>query len=191
MIYESGFQTQLSGWKHEKNCCRYGYRTGALSSAQAQYYGELAYLSTTVKESETGFKATPSALRATLGYEVNPNVAVETMIAVGAGSKRIIDEDGIAGRLKVSNSIGVYVKPKLQISKDLEIFARLGFTRASLKATWDDGDSGKTSTTKFSYGVGTSYQVTPKVSINADYMHYTKNEGVTSRGFAIGVGYKF
>jgi outer membrane autotransporter protein len=164
---------------------------GALSTAQAQYYGELAYMSTTVKEAETGFKVKPNALRATLGYEVNPNVAVETMIAVGAGSKKITDEDGTVGRFRVSNSVGVYVKPKFQISEDVEIFARLGVTRASIKATWDDGDSGKSSTTKFSYGVGTSYHITPKVSVNADYMHYTKNEGVTSRGFAIGVGYKF
>jgi len=164
---------------------------GAMSVAQAQYYGELAYLSTTVKASETGFKAKPNAVRATLGYEVNPNIAVEGMFATGFGSKKVTDEDGIDGRLKVSNSFGVYVKPKFQPSEDWEIFARFGVTRATIKASWDDGDSGKSTATKFSYGIGASYRITPKVSIGADYMHYTKNEGVTSRGFAIGLGYKF
>jgi hypothetical protein len=56
---------------------------GAMSGAQAQYYGELAYLSTTVKASEAEFKAKLNAVRATLGYEVNPNIAVEGMFATG------------------------------------------------------------------------------------------------------------
>lgn len=164
---------------------------GALSSAQAQYFGELAFVGTTIKEDKAGPKFTPNALRATLGYELNPQIAIETMVAVGAGSKKITDDKGINGRFKISNSLGVFVKPKVQISQDLEVFARLGVHRASLKATWDDGDSNDFSATAFSYGVGTSYQVTSTMSINADYMHYGKKEGVTYRGFAIGVGYKF
>lgn len=165
---------------------------GAVSAAQAQYYGELAYVDAKVKEND--IKLSPSMVRAIVGYELSPNVAIEGMVGFGASSSKVTLEDDqgnlLAGKVEISQAAGVYIKPKFKVAEGLELFTRLGMTHGSLKGS-AGGLTEKSSTTKFSYGVGASYQISPQMSINADYMHYTKKEGTAITGFAVGVGYKF
>ena len=109
----------------------------AAISVQAQTYGEIGYTSTTFKETVDGFavKASPSAIRAILGYELNPNLAVEGMVAIGTGGASIkVNDVSIPGlELKIENAVGVYLKPKMKLNDAVEVFGRLGY--ASVKGT--------------------------------------------------------
>ena len=164
------------------------FAVGVVSTAHAQIYGELGYLGMTVKKS--GVQTTPNAIRATLGYEVNPNLAVETMVAIGTGSKRVRVGGGTV-QVKLSNSFGLYAKPKLQLSEQVEVYSRLGISQSSFNLSANDASEKESSGAKLSYGIGARFKVTPRVSINADYMHYFKTDESRGNGFAIGVGYTF
>ena len=67
--------------------------------------------------------------------------------------------------------LGLYVKPKFMLGPDLEGFVRLGFSQ--LKAsTSEDGQKFSTNESSFSYGLGFSYAINQKTSLNVDYMSY-------------------
>ena len=167
----------------------------AAISVQAQTYGEIGYTSTTFKETVDGFavKASPSAIRAILGYELNPNLAVEGMVAIGMGGASIkVNDVSIPGlELKIENAVGVYLKPKMKLNDAVEVFGRLGYAsvKGTLSATGLGSDSGTDNS--FSYGAGLSYAIDPKMSLNGDYMQYLSKDGAKVNGFTFGVGYKF
>ena len=75
--------------------------------AQAQTYGEIGYTSMTFKETKDGnaIKVSPSAIRGILGYELNPNLALEGMAAFGIGDATFkIGGESLSGfKLKVDN----------------------------------------------------------------------------------------
>lgn len=167
----------------------------AAIGVQAQTYGEIGYTSTTFKETVDGFtvKASPSAIRAILGYELNPNLAVEGMVAIGMGGASIkVNDVSIPGlELKIENAVGVYLKPKMKLNDAVEVFGRLGYAsvKGTLSATGLGSDSGTDNS--FSYGAGLSYAIDPKTSLNGDYMQYLSKDGAKVNGFTFGVGYKF
>jgi opacity protein-like surface antigen len=167
----------------------------AAIGVQAQTYGEIGYTSTTFKETVDGFtvKASPSAIRAILGYELNPNLAVEGMAAIGMGGASIkVNDVSIPDlKLKVENAVGVYLKPKMKLNDAVEVFGRLGYAsvKGTLYATGLGSDSGTDNS--FSYGAGLSYAIDPKTSLNGDYMQYLSKDGAKVNGFTFGVGYKF
>ena len=164
---------------------------GALSSAQAQYYGELGYLTSTYKESAENYKSKPNAIRLIGGYNIMENLAVEGMIAFGTNNAKDKTDSGLTGDVtKIKNMVGLYIKPNVDVSSNVNLFARIGYARTSYTGT-DGDDPWKANISKLSYGIGASYAITPKISLNGDYMHYFKKEGVTSRGFTVGMGYKF
>lgn len=163
-------------------------------AAQAQIYGEVGYTAITAKNATDGEvgKASPSALRGFLGYELNPNLAVEGMAAFGM-SDATVKFNGVAGdeKLEIDNAVGLYLKPKLKLNDDVEIFGRVGF--ASVKYTLS-GPSFASETYRdsgFSYGAGLSYAINPSTSLNADYMQYFSKDGIKVNGFTVGVGFKF
>jgi opacity protein-like surface antigen len=170
--------------------------TLAAISAQAQTYGEIGYTSTTLKgtdeDSGNELKVSPSSIRGILGYELNPNLAVEGMAAIGVGDATI-KVNGVSqnATAKVNNTLGVYLKPKMKLNDAVEIFGRVGYSRLKITAPGDGGSDETTSESRFSYGAGLSYAIDPKMSLNVDYMQYQKKDGVTASGFTLGVGYKF
>lgn len=166
----------------------------ACAAAQAQTYVELAYTATTVEIDRRGFniETKPSALRGIVGYEFNPNLAVEGMVAFGVGTSSITaNGQSVAdANFKINSALGLYLKPKIKLNNEIEIFGRLGF--ASTKSTVSDtADTSTGSWSSFSYGAGVSYAITPKISLNADYMQYLNEDKETVNGFNFGVGYKF
>jgi opacity protein-like surface antigen len=76
------------------------------------------------------------------------------------------------------------------LGPDLKGFVRLGF--AQLKGSISGyGQKYSGNESSFSYGMGFSYALNPKTSLNVDYMSYLdKNDGEVN-GFTFGVGYKF
>jgi len=173
------------------------------SSAQSQLYGELGYTSLKYKESGEvlGFtaaaKSSPSALRGVIGYEVNPNLGLESIFALGlSGSDYKVTANGrpfaVPGgaELEVNNALGFYLKPKTKLGDNLELFGRLGFLRADITLT-ALGESIKDSGSGLSGGAGLSYLVNPTTSVTVDYMQYYSKDGVKINGYTVGFGFKF
>jgi outer membrane autotransporter protein len=166
----------------------------ACAAAQAQTYVELAYTATKLEQNISVFniESKPSAVRGIVGYEFNPNLAFEGMVAFGTGSSSItVNGQSVAdANFKIDNSIGLYFKPKVKLNDNIEVFGRVGY--ASTSATTFDGASSNSGTSSsFSYGAGLSYAITPTISLNADYMQYLSKDKLTVNGFSFGVGYKF
>lgn len=163
--------------------------------AQAQMYGEVGYTAITAKENIDGdrIKASPSALRGILGYELNPNLAVEGMVAFGM-SDAAIKVNGVSApgeKFKIDNAVGLYLKPKTKLNDQVELFGRVGFAR--VKHTYSEAGVGSETASKssFSYGAGFSYAINPTTSLTADYMQYLSKDGFKVNGFTFGVGFKF
>ena len=161
-----------------------------IGSAQAQQatasplYGELGYSFVQIKESTTGFNATPQALRGIIGYNFHPYFAGEAMVAIGTNS----DSDlGVDAKLK--NAFGLFIKPKYDFN-NFEVFGRLGWVRTKLKAS-GNGFTVSDSDNDFAYGLGVNYNFNPRTYAGIDYMRQYDKDGLKIDGWTINVGYRF
>jgi opacity protein-like surface antigen len=166
-------------------------------SSQAQVYGELGVTFANYEEDLGGgstAKTSPQALRGILGYELSKNVAVEAMLGFGLNdSSTKVDGETVSGlKMKFDSMYGFYVKPKIELAPNFELFGRIGY--ADVRATLSyspthyseaDSDNG------LSYGVGISYHFDKRLSFNADYMSYLNKSDYSASGFTLGLGYKF
>jgi hypothetical protein len=107
----------------------------AAAAAQAQVYVEGSVAALTAKSSSDGVntETKPSAFSGLVGYNVHPNVDVEGYLGLGAG-KSSITENGknIGIDAKVKSSFGVFVKPKVMVSPEVEVVA-WAFWKTNLK----------------------------------------------------------
>lgn len=159
----------------------------AQAQASGRLYGEIGLAQITYKA--LGLSLKPSALRAIVGTEVHPNLAVEGMVGFG-----MTDDSTTIGGVRVTGEIdhmwGLFVKPKASVAPGLDVFARLGYAKTKIavsvpgyRITGSDGD--------MAYGLGASYKLTENFSANVDYMSYYNKDGVKGAGFTVGLGFKF
>jgi outer membrane autotransporter protein len=146
--------------------------------AASPLYGELGYSWTQIHGN--GFKATPGAVRGIIGYDLNPNLAVEGMLE---GGTRDATDNGVTAKLQ--SSYGLFVKPKYDFG-NTEVFARAGWARTNL-----DLSTGNVSSNDFAYGVGAKYNVTPRMNVGLDYTRLADKNGVKVDGVTLGLGYHF
>jgi len=168
--------------------------TLAAFSASAQMYGEIGVTATKfqTKVESYQFESSPVAVRSIFGYEIHPNFAVEGLAAFGMNSSEVkVNGDTGAGvKFKVDNVFGVYAKPKVKFTPELEGFVRAGFAQS--KGTFSAGGQGfSASEISFSYGLGMNYALSKTTSLNVDYMSYLDKNSTKISGFTFGVGYKF
>lgn len=153
----------------------------------APLYGELGY--TWAKVTGGGASVKPGVLRGIIGYNVHPNLAVEGMVGVGVND----DSQNIAGTNvdgKVEHSLGLYLKPKVNVTPALELFARAGYASTRVKL---DSPVGSASSTKgdWSYGAGLTYSFGRATYAGLDYMRYYNKDGIKADGVTLSVGYRF
>lgn len=167
-----------------------------LGSAQAQtrspLYGEIGYSFLEFKDDSGTFKVNPNAVRGIIGYEFHPNLAAEGMLAFGARSDST-DVAGVKVDVKVRDMFGAYIKPKYDFGSG-EVFARLGWTRTSARATATSGGASASATgsdNDFSYGVGANYRFNPRMNVGLDWMRYSHKDGGKVQGFTVSFGYSF
>jgi opacity protein-like surface antigen len=130
------------------------------------------------------------------GYNAHENLAVEVL--AGTGLSDIKKNTCVGGgcipfKIQADSTFGIYAKPKIQLG-DVELFARLGYTHAKLKAKISfDGisESERESEGGFSFGVGVNYSLTKQWYVQADYMRYCDKKGIELSGPSISVGYRF
>ena len=148
--------------------------------AQAQsLYGEVGYTGLDYKA--PGLKVSPDMVRGVVGYEFTPNLAVEGMVGLGAGS-----DTSSGTTLKLNNTVGVFGKVQAPVTDALKVYGRLGVARTSLKANGvSDSDTG------LAYGAGVTYDLSKTTYLNADYTKYYDRDDQKLEGFTVGVGFRF
>ena len=159
-----------------------------LASAQSMsgqgYYGEVGYTSLNIKNESSAFGITPKLVRLNVGKEIDKNLSVEISYAFTASK-----DSAIVGGTQYTGDAsmyGMYLKPKMEIAKNVEAFARVG----AIHARYED-ESNSISKTKASYGLGIQAQFTKDVYGQVDYMNYYKQDGWTGKGFTVSVGTRF
>lgn len=157
----------------------------AAVSAQAQsMYGDVAY-----QMFDTDLATDPAAVRAIVGYKVNPNLAVEGMLGTGVRDGKDASF-GVPAKVKLDRLAGIYAKTSFKVSDAFELYGRLGYVNYKATASASAGrfsaavsDSGS----DVSYGIGASYYLSPAMSVNLDYMNFGDLEG----GVAVGLKFSF
>jgi outer membrane immunogenic protein len=156
----------------------------AQSMSNQGYYGEVGYTALHIKNDNNGFAITPKLARLTVGKELDKNLAVEGTYAFTASK-----DSGVVGGVTYTGKesfYGAYLKPKIEVAKDVEAFVRIG----ALHTKYED-EAGSLSKTKVSYGVGVQAQFTKDVYGQVDYMSYYKQDGMTAKGLTVSVGTRF
>jgi outer membrane autotransporter protein len=85
----------------------------------------------------------------------------------------------------------VYAKPNIDVAKDVNLFARVGYAMTSLTASPTSTRSRTLSSDSMSYGLGASYKINKSISINGDYMVYYQGSPSVVSGYTIGLGFNF
>lgn len=156
------------------------------SCANAQVYGEAAY--SWISYENSGYKADLGAIGATIGYEINKNLAIEGMLSEGI-SDDSVQVLGLNIKVKGKDTYGVFLKPKAVLG-DVELYAKLGWAKSNVEYSIP-GASVSDSGSDFAYGVGMQYSLSPKTYITGGYMKLYDKDSVTIDGWSFGFGYKF
>lgn len=161
--------------------------SAAFAEESSKYYVEANLGS--IKYSQPGFYANPAVGIFKLGVNIDKNFSVE-----GALGTTIVNADGNVGGIpftvKYDSIYGVFLKAKTEIASNLDLFARVGYTHATISVTSSLG-SVSAGGSDFSYGIGAQYNFTPTVYGQLDYMSYYNKNGATANGPSIGLGLKF
>ena len=151
-----------------------------------ELYGELGYLGMKITENATSVK--PKLVRAVIGKEIEPNLAVEAMVGLTFSKDHL--GSGASERQYASNTFGIYVKPMFEVVKDTQVFARLGAAHTTLKIS-NSSASASDSMNKLALGLGVQTQFNKDIYGQIDYMRYGKMNNIKSDGITLSVGTRF
>ena len=157
------------------------------SGAQAQsqiamangYYGELGY--SQVKVSGAGGTAKPDAVRFLVGSELNANMGLEAMYTTTASKDQRVGYDAAVSHF------GIFIKPKMTLTNNTEVFARVGAVRADITAAAGPSHKGN----DLAYGLGIQTKFTQSLYGQLDYMNAYDRSGVMAKGFTVSLGARF
>lgn len=162
--------------------------------AQAQVYVEASVTALTVKKSVNGihYEAKPSIFSGLMGYQINPNLAVEGYAGMGAGNA-VMTENRInyGEKFKVDASYGVFVKPRIAISNNMELFARLGYLENKSSHSNSNNMMVRETQSTLALGGGANYYFDSYTYLTVGYMGYNNKSSFKINGLNFGVGYKF
>lgn len=173
----------------------------ATGSAQAQtqanaptkMYAEFGYAALNLKETDgaNSAKASPGVVTGVVGYQFMPNLAVEAFVGLGAG-KAGVKVNGVPNGVdvKVTNALGVFVKPSVSVSESIDLFARAGWLRTTLKIS-EGPFSESDNDNSFAYGAGANFNLSKTSYIQASWMNYYKKDGLKVDGIALAYGMRF
>jgi len=167
----------------------------ALAQTSKPYF-EVGYTMLDVEASSGSvtLAASPTILRFITGTELTEGLAIEGMYGTSLSGDDItvngIDVSSLLStELKVKNVFGVYLKPSAKVNENLEIFGRIGYTKANYNISVAQvGISGSESSV--SYGFGASYLLAKDISLSTDYMSYVSDEGDTD-GITFALNYQY
>jgi outer membrane immunogenic protein len=160
------------------------------ASAQIQKtngYIEIGGIYTRYQETSGWF--TSAVGNAKLGVNITDNLSLETIVGTS-----VYDTSFYAGRTLVSARIdslfGGYLKGKVPISPNADIFARVGFAQGQVSASTSYG-SALGSGTGLSYGGGLQFKLDNASYLAVDYMSYYNRYGTSVTGLGLNYGFNF
>jgi hypothetical protein len=159
-----------------------GTATAQSMTKGSGYYGEIGYTALSINDDGLTFK--PKLARFTVGKAINENLSVEGMYAATVSKDRYQAADISA------SAYGIFLKPKMEVAKDTELFARVGLVKSEIKASVL-GISASDSGSDTSYGLGVQTKFTKDIFGQVDYMNYYSKNGITAKGFTVSVGTRF
>jgi hypothetical protein len=156
----------------------------AANAASAQVYGELGYNFVNL-DFDSFADASVGMLGITIGNELHENLAVEAAASFGVTDDSIDDID-----VKVEYSYGFFLKPKLNATDSLELFAKFGWFESKLKGRFEDQrESDRDS--DFAYGLGAQYDFNEAIYIIGSWVNFYDKNDVEAESWNLGVGYRF
>jgi hypothetical protein len=141
----------------------------------SRLYGEVGYIPLTVKFAN-GTYIEPELLNLKFGMTLNKNLSIEGMAATTIEKNRNADID----------LLGVFIKPKIALSENTEVFALTGLTH--LRA----GGTAYGSSTRGSLGAGIQTKFNQRQYLQLNYMRYATGKGrEVVQGFNLSLGTSF
>jgi opacity protein-like surface antigen len=129
--------------------------------------------------------ASPTALFARIGYQINEYIAAEARLGGG------LDSDKFHGiKTEIEDFYGAYAKVGVPTTVGLYPYALVGLTHGELKASYG-GYSDKQDDSDVSFGIGVDYWFDSNFSIGVEYMKYLETSDYKITGLSIGGNYKF
>lgn len=158
----------------------------SITGAQAQssnkgngYFGEIGY--SQVKVSGDGGSAKPDAVRLLIGNEINKNLDIEAMYT------STVSKENRVGYQASVNTFGILLKPKLALTENTDVFARVGAVRADITAS----TNGSHTATDLAYGIGIQTNFSKSVYGQIDYLNQYDRGGISAKGYTVSLGTRF
>jgi opacity protein-like surface antigen len=82
---------------------------------------------------------------------------------------------------------GLFLKPKMALTENTEVFARAGVMRTEIIASPRGSHTG----TDVAYGLGIQTNFTKSVYGQLDYMHSYDRDSVAAKGYTLSLGTRF
>ncbi len=138
-----------------------------------------------VRYSESGLPSfNPTAFLASLGWELNRNVAFEARIGTGIGS----DSKTVSGvpiDLKLKDFYGGYLRWMLPLSNGFSLYALTGYGHGKLEAS-SMGFTASTTDGSFSGGVGAEFAMNRSGAVGVEYGRLVSGSGYDANLISIG-----
>jgi len=151
-------------------------------SAFAQTYAGASY--SYLQLDTSGEKVKLGALTGRLGYEFNPNVAIEGEGSVGVSDDEYAD-GSVPDEISLDYQIAAYVVGKLPLPYGATLFGRVGYhdTKLDEELQLSDGSG-------LAYGAGLEFDITDSIAARFDYTEYD-GLSLSTNAIAIGARMKF
>ena len=158
--------------------------SSTLLAAEKPYVG-IDYQMGTYTQNNTDVN--PEAFRLRAGTEINSYLGVEAQAGFGTASDTLSITGGTVD-IKVDSFYSIFIRPQLNISNAIDVFALLGGTYIDVSSTSSiasNNNSGFTHTA--SYGAGIDFNIKNGVRIGADFVQYMDDYNAVSLGIRIPV----
>ncbi|PZO13066.1 MAG: hypothetical protein DCF26_17690 [Burkholderiales bacterium] len=165
----------------------------AQTQPESKLYGEVGYAATSFKENDVvdRYKAKPAIVTGIVGYKFEPHFAVEAFLGLGAKSGELKLNGAPTGfNVKINNTMGVFVRPSLKVSDDVELFARLGYVHSKVTLS-GLGVSESDTDNSVAYGLGGNVYLSKSSYLQLNWTNYYKKDGVKIDGIGVAYGFKF
>lgn len=144
-----------------------------LSVAQASFDGE-----TNGNVLKNGH---PLGVIAKVGYDVSTYMALEARVGVGVKKDTIAQAED-----KWKTLWGAYLKPKVNLTKQVEAFGLVGYGAVNQKI-----NNNSVNSDGFSYGAGALYHLNQDWSMTVDAVRYATKGDNDTDAYALGLEYRF
>ena len=166
----------------------FGQGSGSASSERL-LYGELGFTEMEFEAPGLGSSPKYDTITAIVGYKFHPNVSGEAFLGTGTSTENVT-VGGVTVGSEIGNSYGLFVKPHMMLTDQVELFGRLGYVSTELEIS-AGGFSDSDSDSSFAYGAGANYHFTDTFYGQFAYTSFYDKDNETISGYTLGVGMKF